>query len=254
MARDPLAAARARLIVALDVETQAKAVRLVKLFRHSPGYVKVGGRLFTAAGPEAVRELAARGQRVFLDLKFHDIPHIVAEACVNAARLGASLMTVHSSGGSKMMRAAREALEKFSRGRRRPRLLGVTLLTSLDAGEVRRIGFLRSLESNVVRLARLARASGCDGVIAAPTDVRALRRACGKDFLIITPGIKPQSGAKASDQARVGAAVDAIRAGADYVVVGRAVLAAPSPARALDELAEQVAAVLPLPSRWQYGR
>jgi orotidine-5'-phosphate decarboxylase len=242
--QERLVTARARIIVALDLPTPAQARRLATLLEGRPGLFKVGSQLFTAAGPEIVCWLRRRRQRVFLDLKFHDIPHIVAEACVRAADLGVSLLTVHTSGGPTMLRAARQALEKHRRGRKRPRLLGVTLLTSQDGVEVRRIGFPGSVERNVVRLARLAQANGCDGVIAAPTDVRAIRRACGRKFLIVTPGITPSSGARGFDQARVGTAADSIRAGADYVVAGRTVYAASSPARAFDQLAAEVAAVL----------
>jgi orotidine-5'-phosphate decarboxylase len=240
--RNLSAAARARVIVALDLPSASAARRLAHRLRGRAGMVKVGSRLFSAAGPSIVRELVRRRLRVFLDLKFHDIPHIVAEACANAARLRVSLLTVHAAGGPKMLRAARAALDKF--GRRRPRLLAVTLLTSLDAREVKRIGFPGRLERTVVRLARMAKASGADGVIAAPTDVRDLRRACGRRFLIVTPGIRAAGGPRAADQARVATAADAVRAGADYVVVGRAVLAAPSPARALDAIAESIAAAL----------
>jgi len=239
-----LAAARSRIIVALDLATPTQARALAVRLVGRPGLFKVGSQLFTTAGPDVVRWLRRRRERVFLDLKFHDIPHIVAEACVRAADLGVSLLTVHTSGGPAMLRAARQALDKHRRGRRRPRLLGVALLTSLSAPEVRRIGFRGTVDSNVVRLARLAQVSGCDGVIAAPTDVRAIRRACGKRFLIVTPGIRSSGGAKARDQARVATAAEAIRAGADYVVVGRAVYAAASPSRAFDQLAAEVAAVL----------
>ena len=239
-----LAAARSRIIVALDLATPAQARALAVRLDGRPGLFKVGSQLFTAAGPDVVRWLRRRRQRVFLDLKFHDIPHIVAEACVRAADLGAGLLTVHTSGGPAMLRAARQALDKHCRGRERPRLLGVTLLTSLSAAEAKRIGFRGRVESNVVRLARLAQASGCDGVIAAPTDVRAIRRACGRRFLIVTPGIKASGGAQASDQVRVATAAEAIRAGADYVVVGRAIYDAASPSRAFDQLTAEVAAVL----------
>lgn len=244
-APEKLAAARGRIIVALDVSSRAQALRLAVRLCGRAGMVKVGGQLFTAAGPEIVRTLVKRGERVFLDLKFHDIPHIVAEACVHAADMGASLITVHSAGGVKMLRAARAALEKHCPSRRRPRLLGVTLLTSLSESEVRQVGFSGSVEKNVVRLARLALRGGCDGVIAAPTDVAALRRACGRNFLIVTPGIRAAGGRRAADQARVATAADAIRAGADYVVVGRAILESLSPARALDALAEELSAALP---------
>ena len=241
--RDELAAARARIIVALDLPTSADARALAQRLADRPGLFKVNAQLFTESGPEMVRWLVERGERVFLDLKYHDIPHIVAEACVRAADLGASLLTVHTSGGPKMLAAARKALEKHA-GSRRPRLLGVTLLTSLSREEAKRIGFSGTVKRNVVRLARMAKASGCDGVIAAPSDVGAVRRACGRRFLVITPGIHAAGGPKAHDQARVATAADAIRAGADKVVVGRAVYGALSPVRAFDQLAWEIAAAL----------
>jgi orotidine-5'-phosphate decarboxylase len=241
---DRLEAARGRIIVALDVATASAALKLAGRLKGRAGLVKVGSQLFTAVGPEVVRALVARGERVFLDLKFHDIPSIVAEACANAARMGVDLVTVHTAGGPRMLRAARAALEKHARRGRRPRLLGVTLLTSLSGREVRQVGLAGGVEANVVRLVRLARRSGCDGVIAAPTDVAGLRRGCGRDFLIVTPGIRARGGRKASDQARVATAADAIRAGADYVVVGRAILEARSPVAALEQLAEEIATAL----------
>jgi orotidine-5'-phosphate decarboxylase len=239
-----LAAARARIIVALDVPSRREALQVISRLRGRAGMVKVGSQLFTAAGPEIVRTLVGRGERVFLDLKFHDIPHIVAEACVNAADMGATLITLHSAGGAKMLRAARTALEKRKGRQRRLRLLGITVLTSLSAPEVRQVCLAGSVERNVVRLARLALRNGCDGVVAAPTDVAALRQACGKKFLIVTPGIRAAGGRKAADQARVATAADAVRAGADYVVVGRAILESRSPARALDALAEELSTAL----------
>lgn len=244
--RKSLSSARQRIIVAIDVPTAAQARRLVRSLRGRAGMVKIGYQLFTAEGPALVRSLVQSGERVFLDLKMHDIPHIVAEGCRNAGKLGASLLTVHTSGGPKMLQAARRALDELP-VRRRPKLLGVTLLTSLDAAAVRAIGFKGGVQKNVIRLARLAKKNGCDGVIAAPTpiDVAAIRRTCGKDFLIITPGIRGAGKRKAADQARVATAVEAIRAGTDFIVVGRAITSAPSPVKALDAMAESIAAVLP---------
>lgn len=239
-----LAAARNRIIVALDVSSRREALRLVASLRGRASALKVGSQLFSAAGPAVVHELVGRGERVFLDLKFHDIPHIVAEACARAAEMGVSFLTVHTAGGPAMLRAAREAVEKHSRAGRRARLLGVTLLTSLSPRDVRLVGFSGGVERNVVRLARLAQRNGCDGVIAAPTDVAALRRACGNEFLIVTPGVRATRGRKASDQARGATAAGAIRGGADYVVVGRAILESRSPLRALYALAAEVSAAL----------
>jgi len=235
---------RERIIVALDVPSRREALRVARALRGRAGMVKVGAQLFSAAGPAVVRELVRRGERVFLDLKFHDIPHIVGEACARAAELGVSLVTVHAAGGPKMLRAARKSLEHHAKRGRRPRLLGVTVLTSLSPAEVKQAGFPGSVHANVVRLARLAQRSGCDGVVAAPTDVAAIRRACGRKFLVVTPGIRATGKRKAEDQARVATAAEAVRAGADYVVVGRAVLEASSPSDALEALAEEIFSAL----------
>jgi orotidine-5'-phosphate decarboxylase len=229
--------------LALDVASQPQALQLIGRLSSPPGLVKVGSQLFTAAGPQVVRALVRRGERVFLDLKFHDIPHIVAEACAEAARLRVSLLTVHASGGSRMLEAARAALEKHG-GCGRPGLLGVTLLTSLSRAESRRIGFSGAVRKNVIHLAELARGCGCDGVVAAPGDVPFIRKACGPDFLIVTPGIVLPGRKKPSDQARTATAAEAVRAGANYVVVGRIILEARSPQRALDALAASIARVL----------
>lgn len=244
LSKSLLSASGNRIIVALDVPTASQAMKLVERLHGRPGLFKVGGPLFTAAGPDFVRALVEMGERVFLDLKFHDIPHIVADACVQAADLGVSLLTVHSSGGSAMMRAACQALDQHCPPGRRPRLLGVTLLTSLGGRDVKQIGYPGSVKRNVVRLARLAQRSGCDGVIAAPTEVASLRRACGRNFLIVTPGIRRAGRRRAPDQARVATATAAIRAGATYVVVGRAIIESHSPARAFDTLARELSPAL----------
>ena len=238
---DSLQAAGQRIIVSLDVPSQAVALQWVERLGGRVGMFKVGSQLFTAAGPASVRTLVELGERVFLDLKFHDIPHIVAEACVNAADLGVSLVDVHASGGRRMLVAACEALEKHSR---RPRLLAVTVLTSLEQRELKALGWKGSLQENVVRLARLAQSAGCDGVVAAPTDVAALRRACGGDFIIVTPGIRLPRHKKMPDQARVASPAEAIRAGANYIVVGRTLLQAHNPLRTLTTLAENISAAL----------
>ncbi len=235
--------ARAKIIVALDVPTAARTRSLVRSLRGRAGMVKIGYQLFTREGPSLVRTLVHSGERVFLDLKLHDIPHIVAEGCLNAAAMGASLLTVHAAGGPKMLRAARRALDTVP-ARRRPKLLAVTLLTSLDAASVTAVGFTGGVRKSVLRLARLAKKNGCDGVIAAPTDVRAIRRACGDGFLIVTPGIRAVGGRKASDQARVATAPEAVKAGADYIVVGRAITAERNRAAALERMAAAVAGVL----------
>lgn len=249
-----------RIIVALDVATEAEALALVERLGGRVGMFKVGSQLFTAAGPGIVRRLVAMGERVFLDLKFHDIPHVVGAACAQAAEMGVSLVDVHASGGLAMLRAAREALDKVAphpspgSGReprfgdelpglgagRRPRLLAVTVLTSLDQRELKAIGWKGTPQQNVLRLGRLAQRAGCDGVVAAPTEIAALRRACGPDFLIVTPGIQLPGHKKMSDQARVATPAAALRAGASYIVLGRALAQSRNPARTLRLLLEDL--------------
>jgi len=202
------------------------------------GCFKVGSQLFTAEGPRAVEKLAALGFGIFLDLKFHDIPNTVAGAVAAAARLPkVRFLTVHTSGDIAMMRAAREAAGS---GKRRPALLGVTILTSLDAPALRRVGMVGSPQSRAVALARLAKKAGLDGVVASAREVGAIRRACGPKFLIVVPGVRPSSAAR-NDQSRVATPSEAIRAGADYLVVGRPITAAPDPRRAALEIVEEIA-------------
>lgn len=203
---------------------------------------KVGSRLFTAAGPAAMTELAGLGQGIFLDLKFHDIPTTVAGAVAAGAKLpGVRLMTLHASGGSEMMKAARRTLAGISNP---PKLLGVTILTSLNAASLRRVGISGPLARGAVRLAKLSQAAGMDGVVTSAYEAKAIRRACGKDFVILVPGVRP-SWAKAEDQARVGTPAEAIRAGADYVVVGRPITGARDPQAAVTRILDEIASVLP---------
>jgi len=201
--------------------------------------VKVGSQLFTAEGPSVVRRLAGMGLDVFLDLKFHDIPNTVASAAAAAAKLPrVRLMTLHTLGGLEMMRAARQAL-----GRRgdRPKLLGVTILTSHDAASLRRLGLAGPTTARAVKLAQLARKAGLDGVVASAREVRPIRRACGPRFLIVVPGIRPAGSAR-GDQARVATPSAAIRAGADYLVIGRPISEARNPQAAAAEIAREAAA------------
>jgi len=202
------------------------------------GFLKVGSQLFTAEGPRAVERLAALGFGIFLDLKFHDIPNTVAGAVAAAAGLPkVRLLTVHASGGLKMMQAAREAA---GGGKTRPSLLSVTILTSMDAPALRRVGFAGSPQSRALALARLAKTAGLDGVVASAHEVRTIRRACGPKFIIVVPGVRPSS-ALQNDQARVATPAEAIRAGADYLVVGRPITQALHPRRAAVEIVEEIA-------------
>jgi orotidine-5'-phosphate decarboxylase len=216
------------LIVALDVAGAAEALALADRLRGLAGAFKVGSRLFTGAGPELVRALVARGDRVFLDLKFHDIPATVAGAVEAAAALGVWMVDVHASGGLEMMRAAREAAR---RGGAAPLVVAVTVLTSLDDSALAAVGVGEGAERQVARLAALAAEAGLDGVVASPHEIAAVRRAAGPQFLVVTPGIRAAHKA-ADDQRRTMAAAEARRAGADYLVVGRPILQASDPAAA----------------------
>jgi len=200
---------------------------------------KVGGQLFTSEGPKAVEKLADLGFDVFLDLKFHDIPNTVAHAVAAAARLpGVRLMTLHASGGLDALRAAREAVGSK---KNRPALLGVTVLTSFDLATLRQIGMEGSLESRVIALAQLAKDAGLDGVVTSAYEAPAVRRTFGPDFKILVPGVRPASAA-ANDQSRVATPGDAVRAGADFLVVGRPITAAKDPRAAALQISEEILA------------
>lgn len=223
-----------KLIVALDVDTVQRARELHNVLRDVAGMFKIGSQLFTASGPDFVREIVGAGSRVFLDLKFHDIPNTVAAASREATRLGVSIFNIHGAGGSEMMkRAAEEVAETSDReGLPRPTLIAVTVLTSADAATLEEIGVTESPQEQVARLARLAARCGVDGVVASPHEVALVRAAVNKTgFVIVTPGVRPASVA-AHDQKRVMTPAEAIRAGADYLVVGRAILDADDPAAA----------------------
>ncbi len=225
--------AREKLIVALDVETAGEARRLLAALRGLAGMFKIGSQLFTAAGPSIVREIVAMGERVFLDLKFHDIPNTVAGACVEATRLGVSLFNAHALGGSEMMRRAAAATRETAarEGLPRPRLIAVTILTSAEAATLVEVGLMEKPGDLVFRLARLADECGLDGVVASPREVARLRAAIPRaDFLLVTPGVRPTDAAH-DDQRRVMTPAEAVSAGASYLVVGRAITAAPDPAR-----------------------
>ena len=200
--------------------------------------MKVGSQLFTAQGPRAVEKLAGLGFEIFLDLKFHDIPNTVAGAVASAAQLpGIRLLTLHTLGGSAMMRAAREAAPA---GKKRPALLGVTILTSMDAAALTEIGIADSPAARALALARLAQESGLDGVVASAHEVRAIRAACGPKFLIVVPGVRPAN-SSTNDQARVATPAEAIQSGADYLVVGRPITSASNPREAALSIAKEMA-------------
>lgn len=234
---------RERLIVALDVGSLAQADALLDRLQDVAGAYKVGFQLFTAAGPAAVERVRKRGGAVFLDLKFHDIPHTVAGAVREATRLGVFMLNVHASGGTPMLRAAAQAAGQAARefDLARPRCLAVTLLTSLDAGLLRdELQVPLPVEDHVLHLTRLARAAGLDGSVCSPREVRAVRQALGSDWVIVTPGVRPPDGG-ADDQRRAATPEEAVRAGADYLVVGRPITGAADPAAAAARILEAMA-------------
>ena len=227
-----------KLIVALDVPTADEARASFRALREVVGMFKIGSQLFTAAGPDFVREIVKAGGRVFLDLKFHDIPNTVAAACREATRLGVSMLNVHASGGGEMLRRAvadvAEVSEKESL--QHPTLLAVTVLTSMNAAALAETGVASNIESQVTALANLAHQSGMNGVVASPHEVGFIRgQIPAREFVIVTPGVRPRN-ASSDDQRRVMTPAEAIRAGADYLVVGRAILNAKEPLRAAQDI------------------
>jgi len=218
------------VIVPLDFPDAAAALEMAARLDPQLCRVKVGKELFVAAGPAVVEQLHARGHEVFLDLKFHDIPNTVAGACRAAARLGVWMVNVHASGGEAMMRAAREAVASVPG--RAPLLIGVTILTSLADADLARVGLAGSAADNAERLARLTRECGLDGVVCSAEEAPRLRQATAPDFLLVTPGIRLEADAR-GDQARVVTPVEAVRRGADYLVIGRPITSAADPVAAL---------------------
>lgn len=231
-----------RLIVALDVASAAQAQRIVSSLSDSVLIYKVGMQLYTAEGPPVVRDLINSGRKVFLDLKYHDIPNTVAAAVNQAAQLGVSLLTVHASGGMNMLRAAAEAAREFGNRTIRsnsPQILAVTVLTSLDEPSLNQTGVGGKILDQVARLASMALGAGCSGVVSSAQEVRTLRAKLGDDFLAVTPGVRP-TGADHGDQARVVTPAEAIAAGATHIVVGRPITAAADPAAAAQTIQSEI--------------
>ena len=237
--------AKNKLIVALDVDSAAHALDLFETLRDVVGMFKIGSQLFTAAGPDIVRQIVARGGRVFLDLKFHDIPNTVAAAGVEATRLGVSIFNVHASGGAEMMKRTAAAVAEIANREAltRPEVIAVTLLTSLDQKSLELIGVKDELSSMVARLARSAADCGLDGVVSSPREIRLIRETISQEFLIVTPGIRSSNDAN-DDQKRTLTATEAIRAGADYLVVGRPILNAEDPVAAAERVVAEIDSAL----------
>jgi len=231
-----------KLIVALDVDTPAQALSLVNELNTVAGMFKIGSTLFTLAGPQIVRDIVGLGANVFLDLKFHDIPHQVAGAARAAAQLGVSLFTIHASGGADMMRAAVDAVADVAEreGTERAKVLAVSVLTSIDANTLMQIGVNSSPVESVLRLVKLAEQSGVDGVVASPQEAAKIRATvANRKLLIVTPGIRPAAN-DAGDQRRVSTPAAALTAGADYLVVGRPITAAADPVAAARQIADEM--------------
>lgn len=235
-------ASRDRLVLALDLDSDQEALRIAAELRDAVGLFKVGHQLFTAYGPDIVRKIIAPGGRVFLDLKYHDIPNTVAKAAAEAVKLGVSIFNVHALGGLDMMKAAAESARETAEkgGIQRPLVLGVTVLTSMDAKSLRReLKISRSLPREVAHLARLSQRAGLDGVVASPQEITTLRRAVRGRFVILTPGVRPAWAAQ-DDQKRTMTPAEAVAAGADYIVVGRPVLKAGDRMAAVESILDEI--------------
>ena len=240
-----IAAARERLIFALDVESFEEAQKWVKQLHTKVGLFKVGKQLFTKCGPEIVEMVRTEGGDVFLDLKYHDIPNTVAKAGVEACRLGAKMFNVHALGGLEMMQQTVTEVDAWCKANNteRPIMLAVTILTSSTEETLQKVGIDRPVTEMVPRLAALAKEAGFDGVVASPKEVGLIRQACGADFAIVTPGVRP-SFASLDDQKRVTTPADAISNGADYLVIGRPISAAADPVAAADLILDEIAGAL----------
>lgn len=226
-----------RLIVALDVPSTEEALRIAKELKGRVNYLKIGKQIFTSAGPELIRNLQNDGFKIFLDLKFHDIPNTVAAAGVEAAKLGVFMFNVHASGGYEMMKTTVEKVHDFAEKNRLPGplIIGVTVLTSLSDPDLETLGYRNSVRRQVSILATLARKACLDGVVASPQEIQLIKEECGEDFIVVSPGIRP-AGSPKDDQKRTMTAEEAFSAGADFIVVGRPITAAVDKAKAVNDL------------------
>jgi len=234
--------ARNRIIFAMDVNGMAEIDRWSALLSGKIGMFKIGKQLFTATGPAAVKKVQENKGRVFLDLKYHDIPNTVAMATLEAARMGVDLVNLHALGGYEMMATTVDTLEKEFKGGERAKVLAVTILTSSTEETLRGVGIDYPVADMVVRLAKLAKSAGIDGVVASPQEVGLIREACGPDFLIVTPGVRPAF-ASVDDQKRIMTPAEAVAAGADYLVIGRPISAAADPGEAAELIVNEIMTV-----------
>ena len=231
-----------KIIFAMDVKEFSDVQHWAELLSGQVGMFKVGKQLYTACGPAAVRMIQKCGGEVFLDLKYHDIPNTVAMAALEAANLGVQLCDLHALGGLEMMSTTMETLDKnFSGCTPRPKVLAITVLTSSNEETLRGIGINLPVPELVVKLAKLAQQAGVDGVVASPQEVELIREACGRDFLVVTPGVRP-SFAATNDQKRIMTPADAVKAGADYLVIGRPIAAAKDPVQAAQAIVDEIVA------------
>lgn len=230
-----------RLIVAMDVDTMDKVQQLVEALGDSVSYYKVGMELFYSVGSQVITYLRAQGKEIFLDLKLHDIPNTVGQGLSTLTGLGISMLNVHASGGPAMMAKAAEAVKQKAAelGIQRPKLIAVTVLTSIDSDQWKALGYGPSLSEQVVHLAQLAKSSGLDGVVASPQEAEQIRRACGGEFIIVTPGIRPR-GAAINDQSRIATPAGALNSGAHYLVIGRPITAAADPRSAAQAILQEM--------------
>jgi len=230
-----------RLIVALDVDSEEKAIQLVDKLKTAVRFFKVGLELFSSRGPSIVKELKDRGCEIFLDLKLHDIPTTVSKTAASLTRLGVYMFNVHSLGGYEMMKSSAEAvrIEAERLKMERPKVLGVTILTSMGENELNKIGINDSIKAQVLRLAGMAKEAGLDGVVASPEEVQEIRKRIGKGFLIVTPAVRP-AWAGSNDQKRVATPKTAIEAGSDFIVIGRPITEAKDPLSAAKKILEEI--------------
>jgi orotidine-5'-phosphate decarboxylase len=227
-----------RIIVALDCDTRQEALRLVSQLCGRVGLFKIGSQLFASEGPDLVRDIIAMRERVFLDLKFHDIPNTVVKAALLTQKLGVSMITAHCSGGLKMMTSLMQGLSRFPQSQR-PLVLGVTVLTSLECQDLKEVGLDLPVQDQVIRLAQLAQRAGLDGVVGSPAEVELLRLNLGNSIKIVTPGIR-LGGSDRNDQRRIATPAAALKAGADYLVVGRPMTAAADPVATLEAILKDI--------------